>query len=413
MRAALIATLLAGCVTDPNGDTCAWRPGSDGFCPSDDGGGSSGPKYIETDYRGPTGAPFAGHVRVAMTRTRTEEPPQLETALVGPSTQPVHAPVLVDGEPLVDAERPQLAAIGQRTYLVWTDREDYQQRGALLTSSGSIIRPITELGPGELHVVGERFVVVHPADRSGLVRASWIAVDGQLVDTTDVTAGLDDPDLLDASGGDRFLAVATTSTSGALVISRVAPDGAIIDRIPIALTGKVLEGQIVPTIDGGVFGQFKVTTDDGVAMQLVIVDADATVAVMPSPLPPFEDLVRVPLGIVATTYHPPSLHLLDDTGLEVGAPFSLANRAFVDVVPMPGGFSLVHKGPNAAIAVTPMPGGTPTPSIDVAYRSKEEAGCGCQSASPGSSAVFALALLGILRRRRMLARCKSPSSAPG
>lgn len=50
MRALVFLGLpvIAGCMTDINGDTCVWAPGSDGTCPSDTGGGGDPPPAYHT-----------------------------------------------------------------------------------------------------------------------------------------------------------------------------------------------------------------------------------------------------------------------------------------------------------------------------------------------------------------------------
>lgn len=413
MRVACLL-VLAGCMTDPNGDTCAWTPGNDGFCPSDSGG-SSGSKKIHTRYHSPAAVPFAGHVRVAMTRSRTDEPTQIETALAGAGEPGVTEPVLLGGEPLVHAIVPQLAAVGQRTYLVWEDvAEGSRHRGALLAGDGSLVHPITELGArdGVLVVAGERFVFVHDADPEGVVFATWIDRDGHRVEKTELVHLDEDGELLDISGGDGFLALATANADRAVVISRIADDGTVIDRTPIPFDGKAWDGQVVATSDGGVLAQFRVVADQKSAVHVVVVDADGTVTAVPSTLPQLADLVRVPLGIVAIAYEPATIRVLDEAGAQRGEVHDFSGRGTLRAIATADGFAVLHAAPDVAIAVTQMPGGVPAGRIEVAHGSVEELGCGCRTANPGTSALFAVALLVVLRRRRMLRRCKSPSSAP-
>ena len=398
MRGILVTSLLAGCMTDPAGNSCLWQPGSDGYCSSDDGG-SGGPRKLYTYYHSPAAA-AAPDVLVALARTKTDEPSQIELAAVG-SVEPV--PVLIEGEPLVDASDPRLAAIGDSAYLIWFNTVSRNYVGALVDADARIVSARAAFGalPGKLSTVAERFMLVHQVDAMGIVQASWIDRDGRRERfPTVVATGVDREGLIAVAGGESIGAIATRHVDGMLVITRVGNDGTVFTVNEVSFDGKVTKGNVVMRGDGGVLGVFAVQPKMGALTQwMVIVDKTGAQRVVPSPLPPLLAMVRGARGVLATTDTTPSnAYLLDDDGAVVPQFGLVVPRSYVAIATSDG-FALVDNE-LSGVHLTRIADGEAQPAITVAEPSVEEVGCGCRSSSGGTSALFAGVLLILLRRRR-------------
>ena len=412
MRITLSLLLLAGCMTDPNGETCAWSPGNDGFCPSGGGGSSSNEKV--TTYISPTGVGLSDHVRVAMTRTHTGEKPQIESTAVVPGQEPNVAPILLDGEtPLVGSIGPQLAAIDDQVYLVWTQAGG--TFGAPL-APGATVRSdeILDLEAryGTLLRVAQRFLFVRPRDANGTVHGLWIGVDGRSQGTIELATGVAFETLFDINADTGMIAIAYLAKVEAkpaeLRFARIAADGTRIDNLVIPIDGYVVEAEVVPTADGGVLGVVRTTTMVFVAR----VSSHGDVLVSAANLPRVTQLVRGAAGNFALTVFDGGRdaykegRVLDDDGKIIGGPFGLGLGIGGYAFATPDGFALVHATRDAAIATTTLNGSGPGPTIEVAYTTVDD-GCGCRTANSSTAGLLLLAGLLVLRRRP----CRSRSSA--
>ena len=412
----MVLVLLTGCMTDPAGNTCAWQPGSDGYCSSDDGG-SSAPKKLFTAYYSPAAA-VAPDLLVAMTRSKTDEPPQIELAAVRPGELPVPVPVTISGEPLVGTSAPQLAAIGTSAYLTWVDANTRGSVGALVDADGTIVSARAHLGlrTGFLSTVAERFVFVHPPDAAGVVKASWIGLDGRFERSfIDVATDVEGSGLIDVAGGESIVAIATRHVDHTLAITRAGDDGTVFTVSEVVVDGKVTKGHIVVRADGGVLGVFEVQPAKGKPTRwTVIVDEIGATRVTPSTLPPLLALVRGPRSVLATTDETTSRgYMLDDDGIAVPSWDIVVPRSN-EAIATSNGFAVLHTQ-QSGVKLTPIEDGVAQPAIMVADGGVEEAGCGCRSSGGGASAMFAGVLQLVVRRRRKSSgeRVRAATRTPG
>ena len=401
--------LLAGCMTDPNGDTCAWTPGNDGFCPSDSGG--SKPKHT-ISYLSGTGVGQADHVRVAMTRTETGERPHIETAAVFPGVEPEHAPVLLDGEPMPGTIVPQLAAIGDGIYLAWADQYADVMVVAPLREGGTVIaEEIVNLGArtGALRRVGDRLLFVWLNEQTHELRGTWIDSDGRVVTTkliaTNVSAGVDISD--DGEAGAITMMYPTfdkTTMKRGLAITRVAADGSFRET-PVASFGE-RDGftylEIVGTSDGGALALLGLVRESKTIPSVLRLDPDGTPRVATTTVDAVIELVRngdavLALSPAGTTRT--QARVLDEDGTVRSGPFVL-DAAAASAFAVAGGFALVHASGDAPVVLTTLdPSGYPAPAVEIAQT--EVDGCGCRSTNGNTAGLFVIVGALVLRRRRV------------
>lgn len=208
-------TLVCGCMTDPNGETCAWSPGNDGHCPPE-GGTSSGP--VRHTYLSPHAAAEGDHLRIVMTGSESGQPPRTETTTLRPGEDATAiVPVTtLDGAEL-EAVTPQVSAIDDRVLLAWESATD--QRAALLGPDGVLATAPVALGGSAsgyvmLRRVGSRWLAIHVPISGEEIGGTWVnrdgAVDGTLTLATGVRSLVDVAD--DPTG---------TAPLGALVFFRL------------------------------------------------------------------------------------------------------------------------------------------------------------------------------------------------
>jgi MYXO-CTERM domain-containing protein len=395
-------------MTDPNGDTCAWTPGSDGFCPSDSG--SSSPPHTTT-YLSPVGVLEADHIRLAMTRSETGERPQIETAVFAGVEEPEHAPVRLDGEVMPGTIVPQLAAIDDRVYLAWSDLYAGTVVGAPLREGGTVIaEEIVNFGArdGRLRRLGDRFVFVSATTSE--ILGTWVDREGRVEKTTVLASpaltavGFDVSD--DGAGGALAIAFHTydkaSSTSG-LSIARVFADGTTVVT-PIVKFEKydnVTFMQVTGTSDGGALAALGLYRENRPAPAVVRVAPDGTVTTEPTTLASVTELVRNGTAVLAIS-SPENLRsearVLDERGTILSGPFRLPADRSAAAFATPGGFTLLHETSDAAVALTSLDtSGFPAPPIAIAHTSTE--GCGCRTTNSDTAGLFAITFAFVLRRR--------------
>ena len=117
MRALWIGyvALIGGCMTDGNGNTCAWVPGDDGHCPSDSGGGGGDSTFHWVS--GGAAASIGDQLRVVW-RTSEGDDARIETLTLD---APVVSPVMLDEAPLDGYCR--LRVGGYRTVFAYAKRQ--------------------------------------------------------------------------------------------------------------------------------------------------------------------------------------------------------------------------------------------------------------------------------------------------
>lgn len=393
-------------MTDPNGDTCAWLPGNDGFCPSDSGG--SKPKHIITYHSG-TGVTASDHVRLAMTRSETGERPYLETAVfVG--VEPEHTPVLLDGEPMPGTIVPQLAAIDDVVYLAWSDMGVNTMVGAPLHPDGTVIaEEIVNLGArsGALRRLGDRFLFVFT--QSTEIRGTWIDRDGSIGNTivlanpASSTSGID----VSNDGASGALAITyhtydePTDTRG-LSIARVAADGSHRDTT-IATFGKyesITYVQAVATSDGGALAVLGFLREGMRMPSIARVDPDGTVRVQPTKIDSVIDLVRNGAKLLAlSSSGTGTASVLDEQGTVLSGPFVLNATAGVSAFATGAGFTAIHGSTDAPVSLTSLDAsGFPAPPVVIAETTED--GCGCRTTNSPTAGIFVVVGGLVLRRRR-------------
>jgi MYXO-CTERM domain-containing protein len=410
----LSLVLLAGCMTDPNGDTCVWAPGNDGFCPSDSGG-SSGPKKIYTNYYSATGVAEGDLVRVAMTRSVTDEKPVIETVVLS-GAAPEHRVVTLDGVEMAGSILPRLAAIGDRTYLAWFDEDVNATVGAPLHDSAVVGEEIVHLGPkgGVLRRLGDRFLYVVMADPAE-IRGTWIDRDGKLGETivlaTNVATTTSSPFELSDDGASGTIALLYGTLDKAtkqrgLVLARIAADGTHRDTTIATFAterdGVKPEMAAIATSDGGAFAIVTFVSENKATLSRVRVDPDGRLDIQPTTLS-VRELVRKDTMVLAitTSQSQTLVSTLDEQGTLISGSFPVDVRGVGAAFATPRGFAMVHTMQNTPVAVTVVEG-VPLLPITVAEDSVEEVdGCGCRSTNTPTAGLLVLVGALVLRRRRV------------
>lgn len=429
--AASVVVSVAGCMTDGSGRSCPWLPGNDGTCSGGGGGGASGPTYHS--YLSPTAAAIGDAVRVAVTGAELGTT-VIETTVVRDGAASPIEPVLLDGSPLEAAIVPQLAAIGDEAYLVWTDLDDDAPRthGAPLASDGAVRGDaIVDLGTGDgtLTRVGGRYLYVHAADPAGTVYGTWIRPDGQRDGELELARGVYGDgvdDVSDDGTGATTVAIAwrTSPDAGATFecrIARITLDGARPDGdgllIARAITGEswIRDVEVVATADGGMLATYQLQRGLEIEVRVVRVDPDGrptdALATMPGPLQLVAGRGEIlALAVVSASEGTPETlegRLVDARGAVIGGPFVVVPAAArsARALATADGFAVIHPADEADVALTSITGGAPAVPVALAT-SYELEGCGCSAGSDaGPRGVLAVgaAIAAALRRRRRAA----------
>ncbi|HEY5924744.1 MAG TPA: hypothetical protein VIV11_23855 [Kofleriaceae bacterium] len=234
MRLALITPLvLAGCFTDPTGETCVWVPGGDGHCPGDSEGGGSGPQFHR--YYGAAARGVGDQIRVVMTGRDDSADPIVETTTLYAGEQPVPPSPILDGTKPLVGEFPQLSVVGDQAFMVWQTRDQSTatyQHGAPLLADGSLGTRHDFGGVNAtLRRVGNRHFI--RSSRSNEILGTWLRADGELDATTDLWAELQPTDIQAETGdADALYAMAFYNEARTeLRIGRVAADGTVLDGL--------------------------------------------------------------------------------------------------------------------------------------------------------------------------------------
>lgn len=127
----VVLTFATACMTDPNGDSCVWAPGGDGFCPGDSGGGGDPPPSYHTF--GPLGFVKAGgQVRLLVSSAGEDYAAHEELALVAeaPDALPERVPTRIG--------RGYAPALACATVCVaaWRDGTDGKVRSTVRDAAG-------------------------------------------------------------------------------------------------------------------------------------------------------------------------------------------------------------------------------------------------------------------------------------
>jgi hypothetical protein len=239
-------------------------------CSTDD------PDLFEHSYSQGSVAVVGDSLRFTMTGTDPNgQHIETTTLRVGEAPAPV-TPVLLDGVAL-EAPTAQLAAIGDRAYLVWSEIEGgVRYRGAPLAADGTIdSSTILELGARvELRRVGDRYLALELPEPGtvlpalGLLRGTFILPDGRVDGSVDI--GTVDSNVLtmtnDASGatGVWGLAYLNIGLLGEdhLFANRVLADGTLPDDSGILVASSVHAEGTAP-------GEYSIVTTSGGGMLVI------------------------------------------------------------------------------------------------------------------------------------------------
>ncbi|MBA3817671.1 MAG: hypothetical protein H0X17_02170 [Deltaproteobacteria bacterium] len=420
-----LIALLAGCMTDQNGNRCTYSPGNDGQCPPDDrGGGGGGPTY--RSYSSPAAVTEGDHLRVVMTTREGDQPSALETATVQDGAPSELAAVLLGGAPSKHVGAPQLSAIDDRILLGWNGGD--QHRAAVLADGTLASTPI-DLGDAKqmtLRRIGARWLAVHAATDvpliDGTVTATWVTRDGALAGTVTLATGVqtlssitDDPSgaspvfaiaftrAVDDTGV-RELRVARFSSMG----ERLGADSVVVAR-SVPKTFSVLHASVGAARDGSVLVVYA-ALDANIQREVhaVSIAMDGTLTEHPTALPPsFTAPQLIPHGddffalsiLVGETETIAQTAIVSRAGSVLAGPTLAAAVAYgwPRAIATRDGFALVHD--DVDVSVTHLNArGEPAETTIVATTHEVDSG-GCHAAG-SSSAGVALALIGLLRRRR-------------
>ena len=313
---------------------------------------------------GGTAAMVGGALRVVREYS-DERGPRLQTLVAARDGDPAPAlDIQIDGAPL-DGSVAEIAGIGDRGYLVWSEAHDHvvSHRGAPLAGDMTIDSATAiDLGTDvvELRRVGDRFLAVHEPEEPLLggdrvLTASWIHADGTLERTGDLVATrefaiTDDPD-----GRAGLFAIVYErgyfNQGPDLMVKRMLPDGTVLDPDGILITSSTDTAwpgtTSIAALPGGDILLIYEMADQRHA---VTIARDGTLADHIVELSSVPQLV-VGDRVLALTLADPTVRdvpiearILDASGNVASGPVSAGSveDAHFAAVPTPDGFALVH-----------------------------------------------------------------------
>jgi hypothetical protein len=414
---------MGGCMTDSNGDSCAWVPGNDGSCPSDTSSSGSSPNYHS--YLSAVAVAVGDQLRVAMTGL-DDSGAQLETMTVRGGKPTNVTPVLLDGAPLAESILPRLSAIDGRVYFMWRGLETRVHQGAILRDDGSIDPTTITSFEGDdvtLHRVGNRHLAIaRTAD--GTVRGTLIRADGTQAVTVEIAHGIeaegiaatsDDPD---GTAGLCAVAFYRPVTDGReLRVTRITEGGTMLDGDGILIArstvGSIGVGAVsVATLpDGSTFLTYRLNRSSEyethtVRIPQVVhapVDGSAITDRVTADLPVFRQVVARGSHIlgISTTYSDPSehaqAHLLDRDGSVLAGPVPLLVGNMPHAITTPSGFAVLQQNYDISVTYLDDSGraGRNTPLAET-----YEIESGCTATGAGGSWLVLVAIPLVWRRRR-------------